>query len=303
MQRLQKDLSEYNIESLEPFNKGWSGDVKYIAKDHFGKRYLLRLSPIEEKERVLTHVEFLLKSHEHDVPTHKLVGHDECLDNRYYYLILEWIEGEDAEQRISSFSKDQQYELGVQSGETLRKIHAFDINIQSDAPWPDRYNRNIDRKIKMYEECELKYEKGYLLLDNLNRYRELLQDVDNVPLHGDFHIGNMLIDENNQLHIIDFNRHNHGDPWQEFNRITWCVKASHEFASGRINGYFDNQVPENFWKLLLLYISTNTLSSLPWAVPFGDEEIRTMRNGYEELLNAYDGFEKIVPDWYMKEVD
>lgn len=300
---LLDDLSKYRIISMEPFSKGWSSDMKYIALDDTGKRYLLRLSSVADKNRILMHVEFLDQCKKNDIPTHNLTGHGNCLENQYYFLLLEWVDGKDAEEEITNFSKYDQYELGIQSGKILKKIHNFNLNLHPRASWLTRYNKKIDSKIKMYEECELKYEKGDLLLATVDKYRELVKDVALVPHHGDYHIGNMLIDSNGQLHIIDFDRHDHGDPWEEFNRITWCVEASHEFASGRINGYFNDQVPKDFWKLLLLYITVNSLSSLPWAIRFGEEEIKTMRHGAEKLLETYDDFNRIIPSWYMKRPD
>lgn len=41
--------------------------------------------------------------------------------------------------------------------------------------------------------------------------------------HGDYHIGNMMI-ENGKLVVIDFDRYDFGDPWEEFNRIVWCAQ-------------------------------------------------------------------------------
>ena len=61
--------------------------------------------------------------------------------------------------------------------------------------------------------------------------------------------------------------------WEEFNRIVWCAQAAPAFASGMVDGYFDGDVPMEFWKLLALYICSNTLSSLPWAIPFGEGEV------------------------------
>ncbi len=296
---LLDDLSSYDIKSIEPFNKGWSSDEKYIARNKDGKMFLLRISPAVNKERVLMHVEFLKQCKVDNIPTHKLLGHGNCLDNQSYFLLLEWIDGEDAEKKIPVLNKNEQYKLGVQSGRILKKIHNFNLDICPKSSWSDRYDRKIDSKIKMYKECELNYEKGHLLLETVNKYRGSLKDVIIVPHHGDFHVGNMLVDDNGQLYIIDFDRHDHGDPWEEFNRITWCVGVSHEFASGQLDGYFNNQVPEDFWRLLILYISTNTLSSLPWAIPFGEKEIRTMRNGFAELLDTYDDFKRLVPSWYM----
>ena len=104
-----------------------------------------------------------------------------------------------------------------------------------------------------------------------------------------------------ELVIIDFDRFDVGDPWEEFNRIVWCVAVSPEMASGMISGYFDGEVPEKFWRLLSLYVATNTLSSLSWAIPFGEGEIITMREQACDFECWYDGDCYPVPNWFKGE--
>lgn len=116
--------------------------------------------------------------------------------------------------------------------------------------------------------------------------------------HGDYHIGNMMLSAE-RLVVIDFDRFDYGDPWEEFNRIVWCAQASPRFASGMVDGYFGGAAPEMFWRLLALYISSNTLSSVYWAIPFGQREIDVMLNQAAEVLEWYDGMKKTVPKWYM----
>ena len=65
-----------------------------------------------------------------------------------------------------------------------------------------------------------------------------------------------------------------------------------------MDGYFEDGVPAEFWRLLLLYLCVNQLSSLPWALPFGESEVRTMREQAKRVLDWYaDG---IVPSWYER---
>jgi aminoglycoside phosphotransferase (APT) family kinase protein len=110
----------------------------------------------------------------------------------------------------------------------------------------------------------------------------------------------MMIDKSSKLQIIDFNRNDFGDPWEEFNRIVWCAQKAPVFASGMVNGYFDGEVPEEFWRLLALYIASNTLSSVYWAIPFGQGEIDTMLNQAKEVLSWYDNMQNPVPTWYFE---
>ena len=55
---------------------------------------------------------------------------------------------------------------------------------------------------------------------------------------------------------------------------------------------------KEFWELLALYISSNTLSSVPWAIPFGDEQIQVMVNQAKDVLSWYDDMKNSVPTWY-----
>lgn len=67
--------------------------------------------------------------------------------------------------------------------------------------------------------------------------RELLRDRPQCFQHGDYHIGNMMVDQDG-LAIIDFDRYDFGDPWEEFNRIVWCAQTAPAFACGMVDGYF-----------------------------------------------------------------
>jgi hypothetical protein len=42
------------------------------------------------------------------------------------------------------------------------------------------------------------------------------------------------------------------------------------------------------------------LSSIPWAIPFGDKEIKTMMNQARDVLDWYDNFKNVIPKWYRR---
>lgn len=106
--------------------------------------------------------------------------------------------------------------------------------------------------------------------------------------------------QNGQIFVIDFNRFDWGDPYEEFNRIVWCAQCSPAFAAGQVRGYFGGEPREEFWRLLALYIASNTLSSLPWAIPFGQREIDTMLRQAQDVLRWYRGMREPVPLWYTE---
>ena len=286
-----------NFSTKYPINKGWSSDKKYCVTDKNGTRYLLRVSDIAEYDKKQLEFNMMKQVAALDVPMCQPIEFGTCDEG--VYSIQSWIDGDDAEEIMSAQSDTEQYVYGLEAGRILRKIHSIPaLDTQED--WEIRFNRKMDYKIKKYIECPLTYENGQAFIDYINENRHLLKDRPQVYQHGDYHIGNMMIDRNGKLHIIDFNRNDYGDPWEEFNRIVWGAQKSPLFASGMVNGYFDHDVPMEFWKLLALYISSNTLSSLPWAIPFEEEQIEVMVNQAKEVLSWYDNMKNPVPTWYFK---
>ena len=285
--------------SKEPINKGWSSDKKYCVTDNDGKKYLLRVSDISQLETKKSEFEMMKKVAAKGVPM--------CLPLEFgtndegVFSVQSYIDGEDAEKVMDSLSEKTQYSYGHDAGKYLRLIHSIAApeNIED---WESRFNRKIDTKIKKYTECPLKYENGQLFINYINESRHLLKNRPQCYQHGDYHVGNMMIGKDKKLYVIDFNRNDFGDPWEEFNRIVWCAQSAPFFATGMVDGYFDGDVPLEFWRLLALYISSNTLGSLYWAIPFGQGEIDTMTNQAKDVLSWYDGMTRVVPTWYKEKI-
>lgn len=298
-QEILNNIPLSDVKSISPFNKGWSNDEKYIITQKTGQKFLLRIGPHKKLKQFENHFNLLKYCNENEVPTHQVISFGECLDNQHVYILMEWLEADDLETSIQQLAESEQYDLGVQAGHYLQQIHRYPYYEAPEHSWEVRFNQKIDRKIEVYSNCPYQYENDEVLLDTIKKRRHLLKDTEVVQHHGDYHIGNMMIDKNHRLYIIDFDRHDVGEPFEEFNRIVWCKDASPHFASGRINGYFNNDVPEHFWGLLQLYISSNTLSSLPWAVPFGEKEMTTMRTQFKNLLDDYDHVTRVIPKWYQ----
>ena len=288
-------MPNHSFISKTLIDKGWSGDKKYCVTNEQGQKFLLRVSPIEQYERKKSEFELMGKAF--------ALGVSMCAPlelgtlDEGVYSIQGWIDGEDAEGVIQALSEQEQYSYGVEAGRELQKIH------QIPAPddiedWETYFNRKIDRKMKQYQECPIKHQNGQMLIDYINSHRHLLRSRPRVYQHGDYHIGNMMIGKDKRLYIIDFDRNDFGDPWEEFNRIVWCAQSVPLFATGMIDGYFDGAIPDEFWKLLALYISNNTLASVPWAIPFGKEQVEIMLNQANDVLGWYDNMKRVIPSWY-----
>ncbi|MBO5462967.1 MAG: phosphotransferase [Clostridia bacterium] len=285
-----------NFISKEPINNGWSGDKKYCVTTADGTKYLLRVTPSEKSTNRENMFRMQQEVAKLGIPMCKPVDFGKCDEG--VYTLQTWIDGKDANEVVPLLADSEQYAFGLEAGRILKKIHS--IPAPADQPdWEIRFNKKMDRKIQMYSDCPIKFDGAEYIIDYIEENRHLLKNRSQCYQHGDYHIGNMMI-ENGKVVIIDFDRYDFGDPWEEFKSITWCAQASPLFASGMVNGYFDNDVPMEFWKLLALYISLGTITSLPWAIPFGDGEVQTMLNQAKDVLDWYDNMQNPVPSWYIK---
>ncbi|MDE6470183.1 MAG: phosphotransferase [Eubacterium sp.] len=283
------------FDCVTEIQKGWSGDKKYCAvKDD--TKYLLRISPKNKyKNRKKIH-KIMQKLSSENIPMCKPLKIGICKEG--VYVLQSWIDGVDAEENIHNYDEKRQYDFGFQSGAILRKIHTIPAP-KTQLDWKTRFTIKMNTKIKNYEKCHIKFEGAEYIIDYLNSNHDLLNNRPQCFQHGDYHIGNMMI-ENDKIVIIDFDRYDFGDPWEEFNRIVWAAQTSPKFASGMIDGYFDNNVPELFWKLLKLYIGSNTMSSVPWAVDYSEEQTEVMLNQTKDVLAWYDNYKLTVPSWYVR---
>ncbi len=278
-----------------PINKGWSDDRKYCVTDEDGKKYLLRVSDISTFNEKKLEFDMMKRVASLGVPM--------CLPLELYtcdegvHFIQSWIDGEDAGDIICGMSTEKQYGLGVEAGQILRKIHSIAAPDACE-DWESSYNRKLDRKINNYRECPLKYENGQAFIDYINANRHLLKNRPQVYQHGDFHRGNLMMGKDGKLYVIDFGRNDYGDPWEDLKSITWDVELSPIFAKGRIDGYFGDEVPNEFWRLFALYIFCGILACLPWAIPFGKDEVQVMLDKAEQTLKWYEDLQTPVPNWY-----
>lgn len=283
---------------VELVNKGWSSDIKYHIVTNENRQLLLRISNISSYDRKKEEFETMKMLDSCSILMSRPIDFGMCNNKQSVFTLLTWIEGSDAEGVLPVLTPKEQYNLGYNAGKVLAKLHKIPVPVLREN-WAERFNKKIDIKIKNYKACPIKIDKADKIIDYINENRFLLENRIQTFQHGDFHVGNMVVTAKNEVGIIDFNRYDFGDPWEEFNRIVWCAGISTHFSSGRINGYFEGEVPEAFFRLMALYIGNNTLSSLPWAIPFGDAEVKTMLNQAQNVLAWYDDFSSYIPRWYI----
>lgn len=216
-------------------------------------------------------------------------------------MLLSYLEGEDAEKVIPTLTDKEAYKLGIEAGKVLQKLHSIPIP-KVNFTWKDRYMEKVPKKIKALKECKYKLPlKDFLV----NYFVDKVYLMDNRPLlfsHGDYHAGNMIVN-NGKIGIIDFDKNTVADPYDELKPFCWNVFVSEYFETGLINGYFNNHVPEDFFKILKYYSVESLISQLPWSVQFGDEDIKVAYRVYDAMLKWWGNFNLDIPTWYKGIID
>lgn len=296
------DIKQFStFKTVEQITKGWSSDKKYYIETTKDKKLLLRIADIAEYSRKSNEFKMMQRLAELDLPMSQPIDFGTCNKGRSVYSLFTWCEGEDADQVLPKLTHTEQYQLGLKSGHILRQIHCIPAPHDQEA-WSTRFNRKADNKINSYKDCGIQIDGGDAFITYIEANRHLLQNRPQTLQHGDYHVGNMVISDHGELSIIDFNRYDYGDPWEEFNRIVWSADISPHFATGQLNGYFNGKPPAYFFELLAFYISSNALGSIAWAIPFGEKQIDILKDQVDTVMTWFDGMQNPIPTWYLTDL-
>lgn len=283
------------IVSRQPLTKGWSTDQKYKVKLEDGRFGLLRIAerPAYEAKRL----EFQLVENLFGLGLPVAEPLSFWADDLSVYTLYEWVEGQDMNEVASSLSDSVLYDLGCQSGKFLRSLHALSID-QSLRGWNSFYQAKIDNKLAAYQAASHSYPNGQAMIDFVQANRHLLEGRPIAYHHGDFHTGNFLLGRDGKLKILDFDRYDIGDPWEEFIRLIFTADLSPAFARGQVDSYFDGAIPEEFWRLMALCVTVNSLGALSWAEQVDPDQVPLMQEQAATISEWYVDFTSLVPEWY-----
>ena len=284
-----------NYKSIERLNKGWSKDTKYIVIGKDGNKLLLRFSDISLYDKKKAQFDLLKKVEKLNINASRAIEFG-IFDETSIYMVLTYLPGIDAEQAVKKMDDKQAYDLGIQAGITLKKLHQIPVDEVSE-PWYDRFKSKLEVKIRNLKNCKYKLDKAEMLINYALDNMYLLKDRKRTFTHGDYHLGNMIVNENG-IGIIDFDKNGIVDPIDDFKPFCWNIRKSHYFQTGLVNGYYNNEIPEDFFKLLALYAVEHLISHTPWAATIGKKEVKTALEVYKEVMETYDDFNLIIPKWY-----
>ena len=288
------ELEQYPKEFIQ---KGYSEEMKYKVKAD--KKYFLKVSPLSFTKKKDLEVKYI-SALEKEIKFPKLV--EMKFETNSILSLYEWIDGVDIRDYASKLTGKELYQYGMQAGAFLKKIHSLSIE-ESSVNWQEYYIQKSKKKIHSFRKLNKNFAEIEMFIDFIQSHQSLLKDRPISLCHGDYHVGNMMIElETKKLVIIDFGSLEIGDPMEEFNRMIWNAQLSEEFATGLINGYFNGKIiPDDFWKLMAYYMACDVVGSIPWAVHYGNDQLPTMLERAKLVLDWFDDFERMIPKFYKRD--
>ncbi|WP_370570250.1 phosphotransferase family protein [Paenibacillus sp. JCM 10914] len=109
--------------TIKELNKGWSRDRKYYVQDTEHNEWLLRLSDISQHERKQWEFEHMKQLDANKLRIPRPVAFGVCDAGEQVYTLLSWVHGEDIRDVLPSLNQKDQYQLGIQAGQSLRAMH------------------------------------------------------------------------------------------------------------------------------------------------------------------------------------
>lgn len=266
----QKMFELIGFTQANRIDRGYSFEDKYLLEGGDGRMYLARITRLsrngdagqkEEEFRLMRearrYCSFVPKAHYFGV------SDDESL----CYMILDYIAGADGEETLPGLNRKDQYELGLDAGRALLKLHGMDAPLFNE-PWHERISRKYARKCAIFDEMGI--DPGIIDLERVSRF--IQENIRHMRcnresfLHDDYHPANLIICDGRLEGIIDFGRHDWGDPVHDFVKLAYFSRTvSIPFAAGQIDGYTGGEVPEQFWKKYSLYAAMTIIPDIVWS--------------------------------------
>ncbi|WP_308635533.1 aminoglycoside phosphotransferase family protein [Paenibacillus silvisoli] len=288
---------------LERIDKGYSSDDKYMVYDgQGGRQYILRTYGIDQDEGKRVEFERLQMMEQHDVKCSKPIAIGVLPEQALGYMIVSYIEGDEASEALPYLTEQQQYSIGVQAGIELQKMHLVPCHDEEMRPWEERAAAKHQRYRNEYAACGIAINNDAKLLAFIDAHLPIMKGRPNLFQHDDYHLANMIVKDGMLSGIIDFNRADWGDPIHEFVKVgIFSSEVSVPFSIGQISAYNDQLEPsEEFWQLYSLYLAMTLISSVVWTLKVCPDQLSEMMQKIDKVMNDHDDFESIVPRWYKQ---
>jgi len=286
--------------SFTQITKGFSHEEKWKVVTENGEAIFLKIYDVTRLDTAKSVYEHLAYFHQIGSLVPKPIQFIELLEDSICIQIVSCINGIDGEESLHKFSNDMQYKLGFQAGKELQKLHSLSVT-SAFQTWEDYRLTKHNRYLQLLNESTITFPELNNILRFIDQHIHLLKDRPVRFLHDDFHPSNIIFNDSELVAVIDFDRFEWGDPYHDFHKVAlFTSEVSKPFAIGQIDGYFSNNIPDEFWLYYSLYTAMIIPSDIIWSYKTTPHLIDSMWKRVYRILEEHRNFEQLIPLWYVK---
>ncbi|AJQ58901.1 aminoglycoside phosphotransferase [Bacillus thuringiensis] len=284
---------------IKEISKGFSPDKKYIIMSANNEKYLFRTGDIKEYERKKIEFQILNEMVKCNVQAQRPIEIGILEEEGVCYSIFSYLEGEDAKRLLSTYSPKEQYDIGIEAGKDLAKMHTLEAP-KNILPWYERAMKKHRKYLEAYKTCGIKIENDDKIIKFIDENEMYVKDRPNRFQHDDFHLENIIVRDGRYVGVVDFNGYDWGDPLHDFVKIALFARdISIPYSIGQIEGYFNERIPEEFWKLYAVYVGMTVFSSVVWTLRAAPHMLEDTLERLHIVLEDHKNFELSKPIWFQ----
>ena len=285
--------------NIEEISKGFSPDKKYIITNANNEKYLFRTGDIKEYERKKIEFQILNEMVKRNVQAQRPIEIGILEEEGVCYSIFSYLEGEDAKKLLPTYSPKEQYDIGIEAGKDLAKMHTYEAP-NNILPWYERAMKKHSKYVEVYKTCGINIKNDDKIIKFIEENEIYLKSRPNRFQHDDFHLENIIVRDGKYVGVVDFNGYDWGDPIHDFVKIALFARdISIPYSIGQIEGYFNGRIPEEFWNLYAVYVGMTVFSSVVWTLLAAPHMLDDMLERLTIVLEDHNNFELSKPIWFQ----
>jgi len=285
--------------NIEEISKGFSPDKKYIITNANNEKYLFRTGDIKEYERKKIEFQILNEMVKRNVQAQRPIEIGILEEEGVCYSIFSYLEGEDAKKLLPTYSPKEQYDIGIEAGKDLAKMHTYEAP-NNILPWYERAMKKHSKYVEAYKTCGINIKNDDKIIKFIEENEIYLKSRPNRFQHDDFHLENIIVRDGKYVGVVDFNGYDWGDPIHDFVKIALFARdISIPYSIGQIEGYFNGRIPEEFWNLYAVYVGMTVFSSVVWTLLAAPHMLDDMLERLTIVLEDHNNFELSKPIWFQ----
>ncbi|ANE85440.1 MULTISPECIES: aminoglycoside phosphotransferase family protein [Bacillus cereus group] len=285
--------------NIEEISKGFSPDKKYIITNANNEKYLFRTGDIKEYERKKIEFQILNEMVKRNVQAQRPIEIGILEEEGVCYSIFSYLEGEDAKKLLPTYSPKEQYDIGIEAGKDLAKMHTYEAP-NNILPWYERAMKKYSKYVEVYKTCGINIKNDDKIIKFIEENEIYLKNRPNRFQHDDFHLENIIVRDGKYVGVVDFNGYDWGDPIHDFVKIALFARdISIPYSIGQIEGYFNGRIPEEFWNLYAVYVGMTVFSSVVWTLLAAPHMLDDMLERLTIVLEDHNNFELSKPIWFQ----